>query len=274
MTDYEQIFDYLRKNKSVLMLEKKASMKCADAIETHYVKTIDDKTMAVKAIEDTEIPENGKFNIKVAINTTNIIDSHMDMHVNGIWKKSLKEIKNLYLFQEHKYSFEYVISDSVKASTVLMSWKDLGYNYDGLTEVLVFDAEVNPDDNELMAKKYKQNKVKNHSVGMRYVKIELAMNSDSRWDEEEKKVWDKYYPIVVNKEVADERGYFWVVTEAKIVEGSAVPIGSNQATPTLNISEAKSTQEEPAEQSQVKNEPQITESELKRVLEEKLNIKF
>lgn len=273
MTGHEQIFEHLRKNKSVLMLEKKAYMKCADAIETHYVKTIDEKSTAVKSIDDTEIPENGKFNVKVAINTTNIIDSHMDLHVNGLWKKSLKELKNLYLFQEHKYSFDHVISDNVKASTVLMSWKDLGFNYDGLTEVLVFDAEVNPEDNELMAKKYKQNKVKNHSVGMRYVKLDLAMNSESKWDEEEKKIWDKYYPIVVNKEVADERGYFWVVTEAKIIEGSAVPIGSNQATPTLNISEAKSTQELPAEQSQGDDEPQISADELKRVLFKGLKIK-
>lgn len=124
-----------------------------------------------------------------------------------------------------------------------------------------------------MAKKYKQNKVKNHSVGMRYVKLDLAMNSESKWDEEEKKIWDKYYPIVANKEVADERGYFWVVTEAKIIEGSAVPIGSNQATPTLNISEAKSTQELPAEQSQGNDEPQISADELKRVLFKGLKIK-
>ena len=92
-------------------------------------------------------------------------------------------------------------------------------------------------------------------------------------DKEEKKIWDKYYPVVANKEIADECGYFWVVTEAKVIEGSAVPIGSNQATPTLNISEAKSTQP-PAEQSQEKQEPQISADELKRVLEEKLNIKF
>ena len=273
MTEREQIFEHLRKNKSVLMLEKKAAMKCADAIETHFVKTIDNKTTAVKAIEDTNIPESGKFNIKVAINTTNIIDSHMDLHVNGLWKKSIKEIKNLYLFQEHKYSFDHIISDNVKASTVLMAWKDLGYSYEGMTEVLVFDAEVNPEDNELMSKKYKQNKVKNHSVGMRYVKLDLAMNSESKWDEEEKKIWDKYYQVVTNKEIADERGYFWVVTEAKVIEGSAVPIGSNQATPTLNISEAKSTQE-PAEQSQEKNEPQITAEEFREIVKQSIKTKL
>ena len=273
MTEREKIFEHLRQNKSVLLLEKKAAIKHADDVPTFFVKTIDEKHTAVKSIDETETPEQGKFNVKVAINTTNLIDSHMDLHVPSLWKKSLKESKGLYLFQEHQYKFNYVISDNVKAYTVLMSWKDLGFDYEGTTEVLVFDAEINPDDNELMAKKYKQNKVKNHSVGMRYVKIELAMNSDSRYDEQEKAVYDKYYPIIANKEVADDLGYFWVGTEAKVIEGSAVPIGSNRATPTLNISEAKSTQE-PAEQSQEKNEPQLTADGLKRVLEEKLNIKF
>jgi len=270
MTEQEQIFEYLRKNKSVLMLEKKAAMKCADAIETYFVKFVDGNATTVKAIEDSEIPESGKFNVKVAINTTNLIDSHMDLHVPGLWKKSLKEVKNLYLFQEHQYKFDYVISDSVKASTVAMSWKELGFNYEGNTEVLIFDAEINPEDNELMSKKYKQNKVKNHSVGMRYVKLDLAMNSGSRWDEQEKAIYDKYYPIVANKEVADERGYFWVVTEAKIIEGSAVPIGSNAATPTISISEAKSTQQ-PADKSQENNEPQITAEEFKEMVKKVLN---
>ena len=65
------------------------------------------------------------------------------------------------------------------------------------------------------------------------------MNSENRYDSEEKKIWDKYYPIAVNKEVADNYGYFFVVTQAKIVEGSAVPIGSNRATPTISVTESK-----------------------------------
>lgn len=47
--------------------------------------------------------------------------------------------------------------------------------------------------------------------------------------------WQKYYPEVANKEVADEIGYFWAIKEAKIIEGSAVPRGSNCLTPTLSI---------------------------------------
>jgi hypothetical protein len=72
--------------------------------------------------------------------------------------------------------------------------------------------------------------VKNHSVGMQYVKLFLAVN-DERY-EEEFKVWEKYINLAVNKEVAIEYGYFWAVTEAKVIEGSAVPIGSNTYTPT------------------------------------------
>jgi len=235
----EELFAHLRKNKDILLLEKKASIKYADAIETCFIVETDNKKTIVKNISDTNIPETGKFNVKVVINTTNIIDSHLDLHVNSIWKKSLKEVVDLYLFQEHKYSFDHVISDTVNASAFIMSWKELGYKYEGNTEALIFDAVIDPEDNELMAKKYKQNKVKNHSVGMRYVNIELAMNSENRYDSEEKKIWDKYYPIAVNKEVADNYGYFFVVTQAKIVEGSAVPIGSNRATPTISVTESK-----------------------------------
>ena len=95
--------------------------------------------------------------------------------------------------------------------------------------------------NEFMFNQYAKGYVKNHSVGMRYVKLELAINSESKWDVEEKEIWDKYIDDIANKEVAEERGYFWAVTEAKIIEGSAVPIGSNTITPTLEV-EAKNNE--------------------------------
>ena len=82
---------------------------------------------------------------------------------------------------------------------------------------------------------YKKGRVNQHSVVMRYVKMFLCINKSEPMYSQEKENWDKYYPQVANKEVADEKGYFWAVTEAKIVEGSAVVKGSNFATPTLEI---------------------------------------
>jgi hypothetical protein len=61
---------------------------------------------------------------------------------------------------------------------------------------------------------------------------------------EEKENWDKYIGKVANVEQAEEEGYFWAVTEAKIVEGSAVLFGSNRVTPTLSNNK---TQDEPEE---------------------------
>jgi hypothetical protein len=84
-----------------------------------------------------------------------------------------------------------------------------------------------------MFNQYKQGFVNNHSVGMRYVKMELAINDKDY--EKEKNFYDKYISQVINKEDADKLGYFWVVTEAKVIEGSAVPMGSNPITPTTNI---------------------------------------
>jgi hypothetical protein len=96
-------------------------------------------------------------------------------------------------------------------------------------------VEANKDRNPFMFEQYAKGFVKNHSVGMRYVKLELALNSESKWDVDEKEVWDKYIDEIANKEDAEAQGYFWAVHEAKIVEGSAVPVGSNKFTPTLNI---------------------------------------
>jgi hypothetical protein len=98
----------------------------------------------------------------------------------------------------------------------------------------MFDAEIDSDRNEYMFEQYAKGRVKNHSVGMSYVKIAMCVNDESKSWAEEKANWDKYYPEVVNKEVADNTGYFWAVTEAKIIEGSAVVIGSNPWTPTMS----------------------------------------
>jgi hypothetical protein len=58
-----------------------------------------------------------------------------------------------------------------------------------------------------MFNQYAKGYVKEHSVGMRYVKLELAVNSDSKYDAEEKAIWDKYIDEIVNK-VAEEQSYF------------------------------------------------------------------
>ena len=233
----------LCKGKAEIIAQKKMITKESDAIAFTTVVT-NEKGAIIKA-DAIDVSDVNKINTKLVINTTNVMDSHNDVHLKGIWKKTLKEKKDLYLLQEHKMRFDSIITDEVKASVDLMTWKELGASYKGNTEALIFDATIGKR-NEFMFKQYAKGYVKNHSVGMRYVKIEMAIDSGDKWAKEEKETWDKYIDEIVNKEQAEAQGYFFAVSEAKVIEGSAVPIGSNTITPTLEIEAAKSTSQQAA----------------------------
>jgi len=229
----KDLFEALIKNKSDLIASKKMQTKEADSVICIVSTT--GKGEGVKKSDAVDVSGVNELKATLVINSTNIMDSHSDVHIKGLWKKSVKEQKNLYLLQEHKMTFDHVISNDVTASTKEMDWKELGQNFIGTTEALIFDTVISKDRNEYMFNQYANGFVKEHSVGMRYVSLELAINSDSRYDENEKEVWDKYIDQVANREDAENQGYFWVVTEAKIIEGSAVVKGSNSATPTITV---------------------------------------
>ncbi len=251
----EDLFAFLKKHKQDLIAAKKYQDKHADALYFSVPLTCN-KGEAIKAetIKDANIDV---IKAKVVINTTNILDSHGDVHIPGIWNKSVKESKNLYLLQEHRMQFDKIIADGIKPSLKNYTWAELGFpEYPGETQALVFDAEIQSERNKYMFEQYLKGYVSNHSVGMRYVNMFLCIDSEEKYYREEKENFDKYIKDVVNSKDVD--GYFWAVTEAKIIEGSAVVRGSNAATPTLSITEAgnKSTPEEnePPTGTQVKSD--------------------
>ena len=232
----EALFDYLRENKEKIMTAKKAEIKHADAVIMPFFETDTEQVeKAFRIPASPDVLKQDKFTIKAVINTTNLLDSHGDVHIPGLWNKSVKENKMPFLLKEHNMKFDFVISDEVKASVQEIEWKTIGQPYEGTTQALVYDATVTTGEAAGMDEKYANGKVKQHSVGMYYVKLFLAMNSTNQRDKEEKKIWDKYYQTIANKETADEAGYFWAVTEAKQIEGSAVLLGSNFATPPIGI---------------------------------------
>ena len=231
--DKRQLIDWLISNKSALIAQKKSSVKQADAVS--YVPQLVNELGVAQKAEGVISETATRLKVRSIINTTKLFDSHGDVHIDQLWNKSLKETKDFYLVNQHNFSFEGIISDNVKAFAKQINWTDLGYDYAGQTQALVFDSVISKSESPEMFSRYSQGKVKNHSVGMRYVKVALGVN-DERY-EDENKVWNKYYPDIVNKEDVDEVGYFWAVTEAKVIEGSAVVRGSNFATPTQSVEE-------------------------------------
>lgn len=234
----KELFKFLKENKHLLISEKKMNLKKADPffcsssrLSVNEKGEVEEK--ANEAVADDNLSE---LTVKVVINTTNLLDGHSDVHIPKLWNKSLKEAKNIHHLQEHSMTFKGIIADGeqVKAYVKQMTWRELGYQYPGVTEALIFESTIKRDRNEFMFHEYRKGHVKNHSVGMRYVEINMAINQpDDKYYREEFEAWEKYIGMIANYEEAEAQGYFWAVTEAKVVEGSAVPMGSNWITPTL-----------------------------------------
>jgi hypothetical protein len=240
----KELYTFLKANKAALIAQKKYEVKRGDAIGYSRM-LLTDKGEAVKANDPIDIKVDADtIEVVSVINTTNWMDSHKDVHLPGIWKKTLQENKDLYLLEEHNFSFRGIITDHVKAYTQLLTWKSLGIDKEGSTEALVFQSKITKDRNPYMFGEYKAGHVKNHSVGMRYIDIQMAINDEDY--KEEYAVWNKYIDVVANKEEAEETGYFFAVKEAKAIEGSAVPRGSNIVTPVLNVSDSTKQQPEPS----------------------------
>ena len=238
----EELFKFLKTNKEDIVYAKKTAIKYADSFggSAVHLKSITPSLNKSASEEDTL-----SIKRRLIINTTNVVDSHKDVHVDGIWNKSLKENKNIKFLQEHQMSFKSIIADKEDLSVGVnkVSWKSLGFDLEGKTEALTFDATIKQSRNSQMFKEYKDGNIDQHSVGMHYVSMKLAINSEEEDYAEEKAVWDKYYEIIANKAELEKSPYFWAITEAKVIEGSAVVLGSNGFTPTQEVKEIEVQEE-------------------------------
>jgi hypothetical protein len=258
----KDLFNFLIENKDTLIAQKKASIKHADGFQ--YFNVINNKSYKAAKVDNSN--DLQEIRVKAVINTTNWMDSHNDVHIPGLWNKSLKENNFIMHIQEHEMQkFDKIISDGadLKAFTANYTFSELGINKLGNTQALIFDSLVKRSRNEYMFNQYAKGYVNNHSVGMQYVKLGLAINDSEEVAEFE--LWEKYINTIANKEIAENKGFFWVVKEAKIIEGSAVPLGSNTVTPTIEIEPQKS---EPLKDTQSKS----TQSDIEflRCLNDKL----
>ena len=244
----EDKMDWLAQNCEELICEAKTQVKFADAFGGVELEVLAETGVAIKeefadgtTVKTGVVDGSEDIRVKSIINTTNLFDSHKDVHLPGLWNKSLKTYTRMKHLQEHSMRFKDVIADKddLKATTKEYTWKELGYDYEGKTQALEFDSIVKQSRNPYMHDQYSKGHVDNHSVGMQYVKMLFAMNSDKDQHAQYKLNWDKYIDQVANKADAEKVGYMWLVLEAKAIEGSAVVNGSNFATPTQSVSSVK-----------------------------------
>lgn len=228
-TNKEELFKALRENATSIIDVKKAniyksvdkgsSIKTSSTIDTDVIKT------------DATFKENYIYPV---INTIGYLDSHNDLHVQGLFNKSAREQQgNIFYVADHDLKTTTTIAwkSDVKLLIKDIEWSLVGKSYGGKTQALIF--EIAKDKIRLdIAKSIINDKLDiENSVRMRYFNIALCYNSDKEDDKDYKKNFDKYYPQIANKEDFNEIIYFYAVLEAGIVsEGSMVLQGSNDAT--------------------------------------------
>lgn len=176
-------------------------------------------------------------NIYPVINTTNYMDSHDDVHFPGLWDRSLNDQQGkIFYAMGHNLNIKDIIAwpEDVNAFVKELQWKELGADFDGTTQALIYeipeDKIVNDDARKVLDEK---RKVQN-SVSMRYILIKFGADSNESYMKEAKAYFDEMIDKIANKEQVKEQGYFYGVEEAAIhKEGSMVLFGSNDITPIL-----------------------------------------
>lgn len=230
-TSKREMFTALLANKQSIIDRKKEAVKFTDPVSI-YVKSL----LADKAEGDMEVVSVGST-VYPVINSCWIFDSHGDVHADGIWDKSAEEVNGqIFYIINHDLEIGKVISypNEVEVMVKTVSWKEIGFDMDGETQVLMFGAKLTDASNKdalnaIIGKKPIQN-----SVRMRYISLTLCIDDSSSDFMQEKANFDKYISRIANKKDAEEAGFFWLITEAAVwKEGSAVLFGSNHVTPIL-----------------------------------------
>ena len=161
----------------------------------------------------------------IIANTYNWMDSHEDVHLNGVFSKTIKETKKIFLLHDHEYKLTSQTGTIIKSYEKELSWQELGIDAEGKTMALLHDVKIEKDKNPAIFEMYKNGEIDQHSVGMQYVKIDFA--ADDPDDKEAYSIYTAALPNIGNKEEVQEKGYFFAVSEAKLRETSAVLKGSN-----------------------------------------------
>lgn len=244
-----ELFAALRDNHDRIIKNKKSVQKIADSVVAVDYTQQQARVSTTKASESISFMKDGY--VYPVINTTNYLDSHNDVHADGLWTKSAAEQvgKTLWITNHSlEIGSEIAYEKDVNIMVQDMTFKALGYDSSMSTQALIFEVEKSAIVNDRVKDRIEKNIPTQHSIRMQYVNVMFAMDSDDDEDKEYKATYDKYIDKVANKDRARSQAYFWVVTEAKIVsEGSSVIQGSNDITPMFigkDIEPSKDTHKE------------------------------
>lgn len=250
----KDLFRYLVEEKEEVLAQKKSIVKHAEGSLSIMLplESAEFTAKGIKPVYEND-KEAGILKRTLVANTYWWMDSHSDVHLGrgddpegkAVFTNTIKNRANkIYPRNQHDQSLDGKIGKSLNLYEAEISWRSLGVGKTGMTEALFADAQIEKDRNERRYKDYLNNEIDQHSVGMRYIDIQTAVN-----DEEfpkEHALFQKYIGKLGNRQAAEQQGFFFPVSEAALIEYSAVSEGSNPLTPTLGQPSGDTGKEEPS----------------------------
>lgn len=229
----EEILKLSKTDKEALIANKAAELKFTDSLSCK-VGTPQKESQSKASSLKPSAP--GTLDVTIVCNSAWFLDSQLDVLTSASYSKSIAtKGTNIPHIADHRQSSIAHVGDVTKVYTKEIPLKELGLDSEGSTTSLIMESTVREDYNDDVYKFYKNGKINQHSIGLRYVDIKLAVNSKHENDKEEFAVWEEGYPNIINKELADKHGYFWLVKEVNVIENSCVLFGANSLTPTLAV---------------------------------------
>jgi hypothetical protein len=242
-----ELFRFLKSNKTNL-IEQKCKLPIKSDIFDYgcvEIKTNDlskiGKSVKKTTSKDSTLSDD-EVAVKVIGNMHGWCDSYMDVLIPGSADKTLKDRgasnKNLlYHLKNHNYSTDGIVGGDVAANTETISLDQFNIDSDlKEAEALMVSSIVRRKYDSKVYFLYLDDEIKQHSIGLRYRKIYLCINSSEEDYKSEKENYDKYIKYVINKDKVESRGFFWAVVEYQLLENSCVLFGANELTTVQEIS--------------------------------------
>lgn len=252
----EELFTYVKANLTQIIDAKKVEQYSCNKGQAMSCKVLNSSKLMV-AEKAIAVDDNYWY---IAVNSTNILDSHDDLHVNGIWNTTVKDQQGKnYLVDSHDITIDSTIvkKEHIEMFVATVSFESLGYPYKGDTQVLVYKfqkAQVIHDKARYWLESGDEIQA---SVRMRYVTIEFALDSNAPEDEVFKKRYVEYLGKIANRQDFDYIPYFFVIKEAiNQRESSLLPFGSNHVTGNIINTNVDNNNE-------VKTDPSSTVEEIR-----------
>jgi hypothetical protein len=236
----KELFKFLVENKSQLIAQKKALPKKCDPIGG-LPSFFNIKGKEAIKTNIGEIPMDAStVRSEIVANAAWWMDSQKDVLLSDCWAKTIADGNGRLHLKDHNYELDSEVGDVADIYSKNISLTELGLNKAGFTQCLIYLSDVQKAYDEKTFIKYKTGKVNQHSIGLMYGRIQLAVNDEEYKDEFA--TWNKYFDRIINGDEALASGYFFAVPEIKLIEVSAVVAGANRLTPTLYVGAKNSFQ--------------------------------